>query len=85
VVSENEHAPCPRSLRDEHAARTSSGDNGHVLHVVERDYLRAAPFQDDHIFVSANLQQRVHSCSVLDYEPFGGVSDHAPMVLEIDL
>ena len=38
--SENEHAPRPRSLRDERAARTSSGDNRHMLHVVERDYLR---------------------------------------------
>ncbi len=55
----------------------------------ERTYWKACqdegePFQDDHIFVSANLQERVQSCGVLDYQAFRGVSDHAPMVLEID-
>ena len=54
----------------------------------ERTYWKACqdegePFQDDHIFVSANLQERVQSCGVLDYQAFRGVSDHAPMVLEI--
>jgi len=43
------------------------------------------PFQDDHIFVSVDLRERVRSCTVLDYEPFRGISDHAPMALEIDL
>lgn len=43
------------------------------------------PFQDDHIFVSSDLQERVRGCSVLDYEPFRGISDHTPMILEIDL
>ncbi len=41
------------------------------------------PFQHDHIFVSAGLQEQVRSCSVLDYEAFRGVSDHTPMVLDI--
>jgi exonuclease III len=43
------------------------------------------PFQADHIFVSADLQDRVRSCAVLDYEAFRGISDHTPMVLVIDL
>jgi len=43
------------------------------------------PFQDDHIFVSVDLQERVRSCRVLDYAAFRDVSDHAPMALEINL
>jgi endonuclease/exonuclease/phosphatase family metal-dependent hydrolase len=43
------------------------------------------PFQDDHIFVSADLGGAMRSCEVLDYEPFRGISDHAPVVTELDL
>jgi endonuclease/exonuclease/phosphatase family metal-dependent hydrolase len=43
------------------------------------------PFQADHIFVSTDLQERVRSCTVLDYEAFRGISDHTPIILVIDL
>jgi endonuclease/exonuclease/phosphatase (EEP) superfamily protein YafD len=43
------------------------------------------PFQDDHIFVSSDLGPAVRSCEVLDYEQFRGISDHAPIMAELDL
>jgi endonuclease/exonuclease/phosphatase family metal-dependent hydrolase len=41
------------------------------------------PFQDDHILVSADLGGAVSSCEVHDYEPFRGISDHAPIFAEL--
>jgi hypothetical protein len=46
---------------------------------------KGTPFQNDHIFTSADLGDAVTSCEVLDYEPFRGISDHAPIVAELDL
>lgn len=42
------------------------------------------PFQDDHLFVSHDLEQCVRSCYVLDNEVVRGLSDHAPLVAEIE-
>ena len=41
------------------------------------------PFQDDHLFVSHNLADRVGSCDVLNNEVTRSVSDHIPVVAEI--
>jgi len=43
------------------------------------------PLQDDHIFVSADLADRVKACEVLDYRPYRGLSDHTPIWAELDL
>ena len=41
------------------------------------------PFQDDHLFVSHDLADRVRSCDVLNNEVTRSVSDHIPVVAEI--
>lgn len=41
------------------------------------------PFQDDHLFVSADLAPRVLSCRVIHNEITRRVSDHIPVVAEI--
>lgn len=43
------------------------------------------PFQDDHIFISKDLEPALRSCQVLGYEPLRGFSDHAPIEAELDL
>ena len=42
-------------------------------------------FQDDHVFVSHDLAGRVKSCYVLNNEVVRGLSDHIPLVVEIDI
>lgn len=41
------------------------------------------PFQDDHLFVSHNLADKVKSCNVLNNEYTRKVSDHVPLITEI--
>ena len=43
------------------------------------------PFQDDHLFLSHNLASHVKSCYVLNNEVVRGLSDHIPLVIEIDI
>lgn len=43
------------------------------------------PFQDDHLFVSHNLADRVKSCYVLSNDAVRSFSDHIPLVAEIDV
>lgn len=43
------------------------------------------PFQDDHLFVSHDLASRVKSCYVLNGETVRGLSDHIPLVVDIDV
>jgi endonuclease/exonuclease/phosphatase family metal-dependent hydrolase len=43
------------------------------------------PFQADHVFVSRSLGGRVTACDVVDTELTRRVSDHIPIVVELDL
>jgi len=43
------------------------------------------PFQDDHLFVSHDLADRVKSCYALNNEAVRSLSDHIPLVTEIDV
>ena len=43
------------------------------------------PFQDDHLFASADLADRVVACDTIHNEMTRKVSDHIPLVAEIDL
>lgn len=43
------------------------------------------PYQDDHFFVSKSWASRVRSCNVVDNEIVRRVSDHGPVVLELDV
>jgi len=43
------------------------------------------PFQDDHLFVSKNLADKVESCYVLNNEITKSLSDHIPIICEIDI
>lgn len=43
------------------------------------------PFQDDHIFSSCDLGDRVRAADVINNELTRRVSDHIPLVIEIDL
>lgn len=43
------------------------------------------PFQDDHIFVSCDLGNRVKVANVINNELTRRVSDHIPLVVEMDL
>ncbi len=43
------------------------------------------PFQDDHIFVSRDLSDRIKSCNVIDNCLTRRVSDHIPLIAELDL
>jgi len=43
------------------------------------------PFQDDHIFVSCDLRDRVRASDVINNELTRSVSDHIPLVAELDL
>lgn len=43
------------------------------------------PFQDDHIFVSKNLAEKVKTCYVLNNENTRNLSDHIPIICEIDI
>lgn len=43
------------------------------------------PFQDDHIFASCDLENRVKAANVINNELTRKVSDHIPLVVEIDL
>ena len=45
----------------------------------------AHPFQDDHIFVSRDLRDCVKACDVINNELTHRVSDHIPLVAELDL
>jgi exonuclease III len=46
---------------------------------------RARKFQLDHLFVSADLYTRVSFCDVLDTPEVRALSDHLPLVAEIDI
>ncbi len=43
------------------------------------------PFQDDHIFVSCDLDHHIKASDVLINELTRRVSDHIPLVVELDL
>ena len=43
------------------------------------------PFQDDHLFVSCDLGNRVRASDVINNELTRRVSDHIPLVAEVDL
>jgi endonuclease/exonuclease/phosphatase family metal-dependent hydrolase len=43
------------------------------------------PFQDDHIFVSCDLSACIRSCNVLNNDLTRSVSDHIPLIAELDL
>jgi len=43
------------------------------------------PFQDDHIFTSCDLESRIKTANVINNEVTRRVSDHIPLVVEIDL
>jgi endonuclease/exonuclease/phosphatase family metal-dependent hydrolase len=43
------------------------------------------PFQDDHIFVSRNFSDCIRSCDVINNEITRSVSDHIPLIAELDL
>lgn len=43
------------------------------------------PYQDDHFFIGETWASRVQSCSVVDNEIVRRVSDHGPVVLELDV
>jgi len=43
------------------------------------------PWQDDHLFVSHNLAEKVVSCEVLNNDITKRVSDHRPILAEINL
>ncbi|MDH5779204.1 MAG: endonuclease/exonuclease/phosphatase family protein [Candidatus Bathyarchaeota archaeon] len=43
------------------------------------------PFQDDHIFTSHDLADRVESCDVIDTTTTRRLSDHIPVIAEISL
>ena len=43
------------------------------------------PFQDDHLFVSADLEDRVVACDVIHNKVTRRVSDHIPLVAELNL
>jgi len=43
------------------------------------------PFQDDHIFVSRNLSACIRSCNVMNNDLTRSVSDHIPLIAELDL
>jgi endonuclease/exonuclease/phosphatase family metal-dependent hydrolase len=43
------------------------------------------PYQDDHIFASCDLKSRIMSANVIDNEITHNVSDHIPLVVEINM
>jgi endonuclease/exonuclease/phosphatase family metal-dependent hydrolase len=43
------------------------------------------PFQDDHIFVSRDLSACIRSCNVMNNDLTRSVSDHIPLIAELDL
>jgi exonuclease III len=43
------------------------------------------PWQDDYFFVSSNLKERIKSCEVINFDKINELSDHFPIVLELDL
>jgi endonuclease/exonuclease/phosphatase family metal-dependent hydrolase len=43
------------------------------------------PFQDDHIFVSRDFSGCIRSCNVINNDFTRSVSDHIPLVVELDL
>jgi endonuclease/exonuclease/phosphatase family metal-dependent hydrolase len=43
------------------------------------------PFQDDHIFVSRDLSDCLRSCNVVKNDLTRSVSDHIPLIAELDL
>lgn len=63
-------------------------DCHHKLHTnEEQTYFRPNskhPFQDDHLFVSHNLADHVKSCHALSNETTRSISDHVPLVAEIN-
>lgn len=64
-------------------------DCHHKFHSTEEQtYFRKNskfPFQDDHLFVSQDLAERVKSCNVLDNETIRNFSDHLPVIAEISI
>jgi len=42
-------------------------------------------YQDDHFFVTNAWASRVRSCNVVDNEVVRRVSDHGPVVLDLDV
>jgi len=43
------------------------------------------PYQDDHFFITKAWSAHIHSCNVVDNEVFRRVSDHGPVMLELDI
>ena len=43
------------------------------------------PYQDDHFFVSKDLESALGPCEILRYEPYRGISDHTPLMLELEV
>ena len=43
------------------------------------------PYQDDHFFITKAWSTRIRSCNVVDNEVVRRVSDHGPVVLELDV
>lgn len=64
-------------------------DCHHKFHATEEQtYFRKNskyPFQDDHLFVSQDIAERVKSCSILDNETIRNFSDHLPVIAEISI
>jgi endonuclease/exonuclease/phosphatase family metal-dependent hydrolase len=51
----------------------------------KRTFWTRGDVQDDHLFVSAEWSSRVGSCQVLDNAEVRALSDHGPVVLDLDL
>jgi len=43
------------------------------------------PWQTDYLFVSSNLKERIKFCEVISSEEINELSDHSPILLELDL
>lgn len=43
------------------------------------------PYQDDHFFISEAWSQHIRSCNIIDNEVVRRVSDHGPVIMELDI
>jgi endonuclease/exonuclease/phosphatase family metal-dependent hydrolase len=57
--------------------------NAEELQTFFRDSCK--PYQDDHVFVSRDLGSRIRVCDVINNDLTRRVSDHIPLVAELDL
>lgn len=57
--------------------------NGRELQTIFREGAKY-PFQDDHLFVSSNLESGLQGCDVIHTEVTRRVSDHIPLFVELD-